>query len=544
MSPDICVIGAGPAGIAVATAAVRAGKSVLLAESGTDGSRFGDDLNRGKVKQAVMATDRTDPALISGPSLYDEGYLVSGRIRAIGGSSRLWGVRASTAGVLSLRLARPERMDFEAVPEFDIPEWPLTFGTIAPYLDASERFFELGTQDRDTSAEGCLAFAGGELLPGFLRFSPSETIYRKRFDELTAMEAVTIRLGWTLLGLRTNHARDRIVNLVFIDGDGREHEVRPAVAVLAAGGIENCRILLNAAAGGDIVDPHDTLGRWFMDHPHVSLGILRPKRSISELGTFHDFQETMDGAILGHYSLAEAAARDRKLLRFSVSLVGAPELVASPAAAGIARLRNLEYQDLPVRDWLRTLGGILCHPADAARYAAYRLGGNRRHHTALGGWSQRDTQVSEVHLLKIEAMLAQRPSPDNRIRLLKEKDRLGFRRAALQWSWSRPEVDSYWRSVAFMKSQMEEARAGAVIEPQALGAGRVPRAGTGWHQMGGTRMSSCPKLGSVDADCRLHGIENLYVTGSSVFSSSIGYANPTLTVVALALRLGTHLGTL
>jgi choline dehydrogenase-like flavoprotein len=62
----------------------------------------------------------------------------------------------------------------------------------------------------------------------------------------------------------------------------------------------------------------------------------------------------------------------------------------------------------------------------------------------------------------------------------------------------------------------------------------------GWHQIGTTRMHEDPRRGVVGPDCRVHGVENLFVAGGSVFPTC-GDANPTLTIAALALRLGTHL---
>jgi choline dehydrogenase-like flavoprotein len=62
----------------------------------------------------------------------------------------------------------------------------------------------------------------------------------------------------------------------------------------------------------------------------------------------------------------------------------------------------------------------------------------------------------------------------------------------------------------------------------------------GMHHMGTTRMHVAPQHGVVDESSRVHGTTNLFVAGSSVFPSG-GYANPTLTIVALALRLGDHL---
>ena len=65
-------------------------------------------------------------------------------------------------------------------------------------------------------------------------------------------------------------------------------------------------------------------------------------------------------------------------------------------------------------------------------------------------------------------------------------------------------------------------------------------AGTLSHHMGTTRMHESPRMGVTDANCRVHGLQNLYVAGSSLFPCA-GHQNPTLTIVALALRLADHL---
>lgn len=133
------------------------------------------------------------------------------------------------------------------------------------------------------------------------------------------------------------------------------------------------------------------------------------------------------------------------------------------------------------------------------------------------------------------------PSPDNRIRLGSKVDRFGRRLPNLQWSWSQVELDSIERSRDMVAEQFERANAGSYVSVAELGQGPIQRAGSGAHHLGGTRQSESPKDGVVDANNRLHGVSNLTIVGTSVFPTSIGYANPTLTAIADGLRVADHL---
>lgn len=543
MSPDICVVGGGPAGVSVAMAAARSGKSVLLAESGSQQHRP-EDLNRGKVQQSVDAADRTDDQLVDGPSLYEPDYMTSGRTRVPGGSSRKWGVRSRLSSPFCLRLACPDEIDFQRIDEFDIPEWPIPFQEIQSYLRESVTFFGLNHVDFKSETTGAYPLDQGTFTPGLLYFAPGTVVYERRYQDINNAENIDVRSGWTLNRIATNATQDKVKALEFVDGEGAVHKITPKQVVIATGGIENSRILLNAVDDGQLQDPHDNLGRWFMDHPHLSFGILKPDADVESLGLFHDFQERQSNATLGHYSLSERAAREEKLLRFSISLVGVPKITTSPVVAAGSKLMNIKRQRYSVLETGQMVTTLVKRPIEAFQFVQYKFGKGPRHHTALGGWSSEDTRLTDIDGLKVEVMMAQRPSPDNRVRLLPDRDRLGNKQACLQWSWSQPEVDSYWRSVQLTQRNFEAIGAGNYLNPRALGCGKVPRGGTGWHQMGGTRMSASPEQGSVDENSRYHGVENLYVAGSSIFPSSVGYSNPTLTLVALSLRLGDHLAAL
>jgi len=137
----------------------------------------------------------------------------------------------------------------------------------------------------------------------------------------------------------------------------------------------------------------------------------------------------------------------------------------------------------------------------------------------------------------------QAPNPDSRVTLGNQRDALGM-----------PRIEVDWRLTELDKRSLQAGHQAVAEELGRTGLGRLqidpwltadltswaPELDGGHHHMGTTRMSADPAKGVVDADCRVHGMTNLYVAGSSVFSTS-GSANPTLTIVALALRLAGHL---
>jgi choline dehydrogenase-like flavoprotein len=136
--------------------------------------------------------------------------------------------------------------------------------------------------------------------------------------------------------------------------------------------------------------------------------------------------------------------------------------------------------------------------------------------------------------------MEQAPNPESRIVLGPDRDQVGCPRVVLRWRLTAIDKSTAHRAHEILEEDL--GRAGIGHLRSALG-----KAGDPWpstlrgarHHMGTTRMHTDPRRGVVDADCRVHGIANLYIAGSSVFPTS-GSANPTLTVVALALRLAEH----
>jgi choline dehydrogenase-like flavoprotein len=305
------------------------------------------------------------------------------------------------------------------------------------------------------------------------------------------------------------------------------------------GGLETPRILLNS----DTQDPkgvgngHDVVGRYFMEHPHVDSAHLAIGENIDTGYAYsHDRQTGTDGhPITPGICVTDAARRRFKILNHS-------------ATTGFKTHRETS---LGYRAWLN-LTGNGTDSEDQGTWQEIKALIDDIDGAALGLYNDVfeavDVAPQRVWLF---ARCEQSPNPDSRVVLTDEVDRLGLRRIGLDWRLTA--LDKHTIRTASKIVAREIGRLG-------LGRARLPRwlqnkDGDYWvddrdsprrrlqggnHHMGTTRMALDPRRGVVDQDCRVHGVENLYIAGSSVFPTC-GFANPTLTIVELALRLVDHL---
>jgi choline dehydrogenase-like flavoprotein len=153
-----------------------------------------------------------------------------------------------------------------------------------------------------------------------------------------------------------------------------------------------------------------------------------------------------------------------------------------------------------------------------------------------GGWSKEEGAEGKYEKFELTSQTEQAPHPDNRVTLTAKRDALGSQLPKLTVHWHEFERESIRRAQAIMVRQFAEAGFGRLeLENMHDSVGMSTH-----HNMGTTRMHEDPKQGVVDANAKVHGMSNLYLAGGSVFPTG-GYANPTLTMVALGLRLADHL---
>ncbi|MXP42000.1 FAD-dependent oxidoreductase [Altererythrobacter soli] len=506
---DVCIIGSGVAGLTLARRLLAAGRTVTLLESGgTDYERAAAELNMGEnVGEPYYRLDHA-------------------RLRFFGGTAAIWGGR----------LAPLEPVDFERREWVPWSGWPVTYEEMRPYYAEARRVFGLPAE-----GPGTADLPRGVSLPDFdpgridLKLwsfdrQPDRFTFARCAD-LRSHPRCTIFTHATVTAIETDHDAGRVTALAVRGSKGRSARFTARTYVLAAGGIENARVLLasKAVVPQGLGNGHDLVGRFFMEHPHARGGRVETPyvwRLLKAFGRRHCVQRQLVAVLIG----ASKALQAREAM-LNTSLTIAPRQPAGKSQFWGMRAYNRVKHDLdPTRRarsaWLRTkkLVQAVQPIVDPAR-----------------PWLLHKLNRIELALL---VRAEQAPNPDSRVTLSAERDRLGMPRVALDWRTSELDVHSVERLVAALGSEMERLGLGRV-EPAAWLSEPDRRWRTdplisahpigGYHHMGTTRMAEDPKQGVADGHGRVHGIDNLYIAGSSLFPTS-GWANPTLTIAALSLR--------
>jgi choline dehydrogenase-like flavoprotein len=475
LEADLCIVGAGAAGISLAQKLVGSGLRVIVLESGG--------------REPDAATQR----LYAGESVgAAQPPLDASRLRRFGGTTNHW------AG-----WCRPlDSADF-AAPAW-VPEsgWPIARDDLAPYYAAAHTVCDLGPPDFGAETWGRFA----DPIPGLAEFglrtlllqlSPP-TRFGEKFDAaLSAADDVELLLESNLTALVPDPEVRTVRHAAVATLAGVRFRVAARRFVLACGAIENARLLLssNEVAAAGLGNDRDLVGRYFMDHPRVRpAGVLlwtdAAARKLEQYTRIDGVRAT--AALEIDF---ERQRRDR--LSDSLMFTEGP---IPPDAIGAARA-----PDLATARFLAALGGETA---------------------ALSEWWIRCEQA---------------PNPDSRVTLAAERDALGQPRARLEWRLQGLDRHTLGTSSRVYVEALSRAGVARVkVAPWLLREPLDTAAVTGdWHHMGTTRMASSPDRGVVDRDCRVFGLDNLYVAGASVFPTA-GAMNPTLTLVALALRLADH----
>lgn len=464
---DVCVVGAGAAGITLARELAGGPLRVALLESGgleTDAES--QQLYRGRVHGRPYFT------------------LDSARTRRFGGSTWCWH-----------GLCRPlEPSDFE-VREW-VPEsgWPFGLDELRPFYRRAQEVIgldEFDYQPERWSGEGLEPFSfDGSFESRVFQVSPRRFGVSFR-DEVIGAPNVDTYLFANLTSFAASADAGRIRAARVATLSGRRFEVRARVFVLATGGIENARLLLasNDVQAKGLGNGRDLVGRYFMEHPHlVAGGLLRSSQQVS----------------LDFYR-----ARDAGRIQVAGLLI--------PSAA------------LQRRERLLAFGSFLSPSADLPEFESALA--------SLVAEMDRSGELPARQAVFFMNECEQAPNPASRVRLDDEADALGVPRARLEWRLSNLDRESLRRGHELLAAELGRTGLGRlqVMLDESDLAWPADMVG-GRHHMGTTRMHETPERGVVDPHARVHGVDNLYVAGSSVFPTS-GASNPTLTIVALALRL-------
>ena len=509
VNTDVCIIGAGPAGITLAMELSRHGiHSVLLDSGDQQRDRRADDLNDGdSVGECYFPLDEC-------------------RVRAFGGTSRHWHLNGWFR-------ARPlDELDFEERPGIAHSGWPIKRAELDGAYERASALCAVGPHDYDIAGHPAAATGGLPTDPAVVRsvlFRLTKRDWGVWYAKVAADPRITQLLGATATRILLDEDGRAVGAVEVANGDGTRLLIHPRRLVLAGGGIENARLLLvstdrHPAGIGNV---HDVVGRYFHEHLSNRSGhiVLAHPERIRGLDLYRSLPTAQPGAaVAGKLSLAEDVVRQQGLLNATFFLERRTASRAHPAVTSLATLRRaVTWRPLPDH--------LMGHAQQAGRGAGALL------RSAVE--QVRGVQESHATVLQLRSMAEQAPNPDSRITLSHRRDRNGVPLPRVAWRLT--ELDRRSLAITYRLVDAELRRAGIGHIEQRFGDEDVPSQVWGnWHHMGTTRMHEDPRVGVVDRDCRVHGIANLFVAGSSVFPTG-GYANPTLTIVALAVRLADHL---
>lgn len=526
LETDLLIIGSGPAGITIAKKFAGSSIRVTVLESGGASYNYdAQDLNQG-----IITGIPAEP-------------LDASRLRLFGGTSNHW------AG-----WCRPlEIEDFEKRDDWPESGWPISFNDLKQYYDDATTVCQLPRKSFDDLAYwksqpggshlNKLSLNESRLLTSIFQISPPTRFGETYQQELEQASNIRVILNATVLELlksdesAINTSTKKLSGVRATTPDNLQFTVNARIIIMAVGGIETSRLLLLSTN----VHPHgagnenDLVGRYFMDHPWLrSISYLRFNKPNTNWPLYFDKTKVANTRIFGTLTPSPALKQTTHIGGFRLWLQPSTISTAGVDSAHTI-INNLKRGDIP-NNLANHITNIYDDAGSLADVAYKSIFKSRK-----SPFEQTPKPNAPYLGAFIDLNIEQRPNPDSRLLLDTSVDTLGQRSIKLDWRLT--ETDWLTATTALNTAAQEFGR---------INAGRVhislegntqnwpPLITSSNHHMGGARMASDPKKGVVDKNCRVHSIENLYVAGSAVFPTS-GYANPTLTIVALSLKLADHI---
>lgn len=513
LDADIAIVGAGIAGLTLARALQGRRLSICVIESGHDDYDAAiQDLYEGQT---------------AGQPYYE---LRESRLRFFGGTTAIWGGRCIPLDPIDY-----QRRDW--VPDSG---WPITHDDLDPYMQRAGRALGLRFRhfDMRLRAETGLPdfpLEGAGLETAFWQF---DTKYWRfglaNCADLTRDPKVHVLLGASLTDIGSDAGARHVTHLTLSGLSGRRITLRAWVTVLACGGIENARLLLAArsVAPQGLGNAHDTVGRWFMEHPRARLGMIGGPAGLDLWRAYRAFR--VGGAKLAPaLRLPDATQREMGVLNAGLTLKYRPDAGQSP----VERLYDAARRRAAPNRFMRRLWSV----KQLVDSPPVQKGED---------WLRRAQIARGKGGFQVMIRSEQAPNRDSRITLLdNDRDALGMPKIRLHWQLNGHEAHTARVMARLFSQALDKAGVAGFIPAPWIRAGGddwptdpsiSSHALGGYHHIGATRMSENPAEGVTDADCRVHGVDNLYIAGSSVFPTG-GWSNPTLTIAALALRLADRL---
>jgi choline dehydrogenase-like flavoprotein len=486
---DICICGAGVAGITLATRLPSRLNVLLLEGGGLQYSDASQDIYKGEtVGEEYWPLERA-------------------RLRYFGGTSNHWD-----------GWCRPlDSFDFKSKPYIERSGWPIERRDLDPYLKEAESILDI----TETSGEvryplqkdfGAVIVASADFQRTGYKWSAPTRFGAKYLGAIKRKSGLACYVNANVVGMKVLENRPRLEHVEVRDFSGKSFIARARIFVLAAGGIENPRILLNCnqQMTNGLGNDNGLVGRFFADHPLKTVGaFILEDQARQDLTKNWNENSRKNGR---YFSPSRQFMEREQILNFSIAI----EPLRSPNDGN---------------SFKKLLRDVICDSE----------------------WSRAVIEKFEENLNscapftdgKVQLVSEQSPNASSRVSLGADVDQFGLRRVVLDWRLSELDRRTMQRAVVRFSEVFAKLGIGRVNIAEWLLTDKIEVPGTpnsiaGMHHMCTTRMGKTSRDGVVDSHQRLFGVENLYLGGSSVFSTS-GQNSPTITIVQMTLRLGDHL---
>jgi choline dehydrogenase-like flavoprotein len=542
LEAEVAIVGSGAAGLALALSLDEAGVRTILVEAGGEA-----------VDPAAQDLYR---AITVEPESHGPVHLY--RRRAFGGTTAIWGGRCIPF----------DPIDFETRDWIPHSGWPIGYADIAPFYDEALTLAQAGPALFE--AERALPGTQGPMIAGVAssdvildrieRFSNPAHFGKLYRERIAGSQTVTALTNANVTEILTGEGGAHAAGLAIRTLDGaRSLTVSAPRVVIAAGGIETPRLLLasRSAKACGLGNERDLVGRYYQAHIEGEVGELHFRRPASEV--LLDYQTSPEGIYCRRYIWLSPEAQRRERTGGLIARPHHPKIVDPDHRNPILSAMYL-VKDLLVSEYARKMTsteqvakaryGGRTHALYAAHVRNIVLGAPQ-----LAGFSWKWVRKRNLASRKLPSVVLrdprnqyvldlnaeQIPNPDSRIMLGEERDPLGMPRLKIQWRTV--EEDRAMIARGLRAIQRAFAPSGTLdyrIDETAFAEEVAACTRVGGHHIGTARMASGPDRGVVNANGEVFGTKGLYVAGAATFPTS-GFANPTLMIIASALRLGRHL---
>jgi choline dehydrogenase-like flavoprotein len=530
---DICIIGAGAAGITMALELAGSRNEVLVLESG--------GLRAEAATQDLYAGSVVDERLHSPPDRY--------RQRRFGGTTTIWGGRCTPLDPIDL-----ERRDY--VPHSG---WPIGLHDLMPYYPRANSLCEAGkfqytlAQAFDKPQRPMIdGFASENFTTDTLERFSCPTDFGARYGQrLRDARNVRVVLHANVTAVNLDESGTRVLSLTARTLRGKVFAVTANRFVMAAGGLEVARLLLASrdVHSSGIGNQHDVVGRYYMCHLAGTMGALTIHRPLS--GVWNGYDLSAEGIYCRRRIALTPEAQRRQRVGNFICRLHHPRITDPAHRNAILSALYLAKFVIPYEygkrlhgeervswsAWLKHLRNVAAGPFDAAGFAWHMLKDRKLAKRKFPSIVIKP----KANLFSLDFHGEQQPNPASRVTLEAATDALGLPRISIDWRYTPGDVETVGRAMALLAADLRQNGVGDLKYDASSVENEITRYGAyGGHHIGTARMGNDPRESVVDANCRIHGMTNLFVAGTAVFPTS-SQANPTLTVVALALRLADRL---